>query len=58
MLEAMQSALTAALAGGGENFEGGDFDGQNPDHFERALVWVTEELIRREQAGVARADDQ
>jgi len=45
LLAAMQEALTAALAG--EGFEGGDFEGLNPEHFERALQWVTAELERR-----------
>lgn len=35
---AIESALNAALAG--EGFDGGDFTGQNRDHFERALEWV------------------
>lgn len=45
LLEAMQSALQAALAG--ENFDGGDFDGLNPKHFERASDWVAQEMMRR-----------
>lgn len=36
LLEAMASALHAALVGGG--FDGGDFDGKNPEHFKRALA--------------------
>ena len=47
LLEAMESALNAALAGGG--FDGGDFTGQNPAHFERALRWVEDELKRHKR---------
>jgi hypothetical protein len=45
LLAAMSAALSAALAGGG--FEGGDFIGMEPRHFERALAWVNEQLKRR-----------
>lgn len=45
LLEAIESALNSALAG--EGFDGGDFDGQDPEHFQRALEWVQAELERR-----------
>ncbi len=45
LLDAMSSALHAALAGAG--FDGGDFEGKNPAHFERALKWVEQEQARR-----------
>ena len=45
LLEAIESALNSALAG--EGFDGGDFDGQNPEHFQRALEWVQAKLERR-----------
>lgn len=45
LLQAMGSALRAALAGDG--FDGGDFDGLNPAHFERAGDWVLQEIKRR-----------
>lgn len=45
LLEAIESALNAALAGDG--FDGGDFDGMNPEHFQRALEWVAQEQQRR-----------
>ncbi len=45
LLEAMWQALNAALVGAG--FDGGDFDGQNPEHFRRALDWVEQEQARR-----------
>lgn len=48
LLEAMSNALSAALAG--EGFDGGDFDGQDPHHFERAQEWVMAELARRAKA--------
>jgi hypothetical protein len=41
----MSSALKAALAGKG--FDGGDFNGQDRDHFERALRWVEKEQHKR-----------
>ncbi|MCO5066884.1 MAG: hypothetical protein M9924_21180 [Rhizobiaceae bacterium] len=44
LLEAMASALAAALAG---EFDGGDFEGEDPHHFERAAQWIAEELERR-----------
>lgn len=44
-LEAIRTALHVALAGGG--FDGGDFEGQEIEHFERALDWVVQESIRR-----------
>lgn len=47
LLDAIASALDAALAG--EGFEGGDFDGCNRDHFERAREWVHAEEARRER---------
>ncbi len=47
LLDAMSSALSAALAGGG--FDGGDFNGENREHFERALDWVEDEIRRRTQ---------
>ena len=55
LLEAIRSALDAALAGGGESFNGGDFEGENIEHYERALNWATDELIRRERAASKRA---
>jgi len=45
MLDAMGSALDAALAGDG--FNGGDFDGLDPDVFSDAVAWITEETGRR-----------
>lgn len=45
LLEAIESALNSALAG--EGFHGGDFDGQNPEHFQRALEWVQAKLERQ-----------
>lgn len=47
LLTAIEHALNAALAG--EGFDGGDFDGENPDHYERALQWVNEQQRRRAQ---------
>lgn len=46
LLDAIESALNSALAG--EGWDGGDFDGQNPEHFERALEWVREQKKSRE----------
>lgn len=45
MLDAIAAALDAALAGDG--FDGGDFDGMNIEHFERAREWVEEETFVR-----------
>lgn len=45
LLEAMQSALHVVLAGG--HFDGGDLEGESPEHFERALEWVASEIARR-----------
>jgi hypothetical protein len=45
LLEAMLAALNAALAG--EGFEGGDFDGLDRKHFERAQDWVFNRIVRR-----------
>lgn len=45
LLDAMHSALEAALAGDG--FDGGDFEGENQDHFERAVEWIKQEKERR-----------
>lgn len=56
LLDAMASALSAALAG--EGFEGGDFDGMNRDDFERALDWVNQEALRREQGRLARVSSE
>lgn len=42
LLEAIGAALDAALAG--EGFEGGDFAGMNPKHFERAREWASEQI--------------
>lgn len=39
-LEAMIAALDVALAGDG--FDGGDFAGMDPKHFERAREWASE----------------
>ena len=50
LLNAIERALSAALAGGSENFEAGDFAGQNPEHYERAWEWVTDEQQRRDEA--------
>ena len=36
--EAIRQALYVVLAG--ESFDGGDLDGLNRDHFERALEWA------------------
>jgi hypothetical protein len=47
LLKAIEAALSAALAG---EFEGGDFDGLDRDHFERALEWIEGELERRAYA--------
>jgi hypothetical protein len=41
-LEAIWAALNAALAG--EGFDGGDFDGMEPDWFEEARDWAFNEL--------------
>lgn len=41
MLEAIAAALDAALAGDG--FDGGDFDGMDQRHFERAREWTSEQ---------------
>ncbi len=46
LLEAIAAALDAALAGDG--FDGGDFSGMNPKHFERAQEWVSAQLAKRE----------
>lgn len=46
LLDAMASALNAALAGAG--FDGGDFADENSEHFERALAWVEQERARRD----------
>ena len=46
LLYAMAAALDAALAGDG--FNGGDFEGEDRDTFERASRWVTQEISRRE----------
>lgn len=48
LLNAIAAALDAALAG--EGFNGGDFDGMNKDHFERAREWVSEEMSRRSRS--------
>lgn len=45
LLEAMAAALRAALAG--EGFDGGDFDGLDSNHFQRALQWVEQEQGKR-----------
>lgn len=45
LLNAMRAALDVALAGDG--FDGGDFEGMNPNHFQRAREWVEEQLDRR-----------
>lgn len=47
ILEAIAAALDAALAGDG--FDGGDFDGMDPKHFERAREWVEQERQRRKR---------
>lgn len=46
LLNAIEAALDAALAGDG--FEGGDFEGMNRRHFERAREWVAREQRRRQ----------
>lgn len=48
LLHAMEDAINAMLAG----VEGeGDWpEGVPPEHFERALIWVREQLERREEA--------
>lgn len=48
LLVAMAYALNAALAG--EGFDGGDFDGEKREHYERALAWVEQELAKRARA--------
>lgn len=48
LLTAMENALCAALAGGG--FEDGDFAGEDPEHFERAHKWITQERARRRES--------
>ncbi len=55
LLVAMQHALQAALAGAG--FDDGDFGGENPEHYERALDWVVQEQQRRE-ANIAKAEGE
>lgn len=45
LLEAIVAALDAALAG--EGFNGGDFDGLDLRHFERAREWAVGQLNRR-----------
>jgi hypothetical protein len=45
LLDAIKAALDAALAG--EGFDGGDFDGMNRDHFERASKWVEHQITKR-----------
>lgn len=47
LLTAMENALCAALAGGG--FEDGDFAGEDPEHFERARKWISQERARRRE---------
>lgn len=47
LLEAMANALEVALSGGG--FDGGDFAGEDPEHYQRASMWVAQELRRREE---------
>lgn len=47
LLKSIRSALAAALAG--EGFDGGDFDGEDPRAFQRALDWVNAEMERRQQ---------
>lgn len=46
LLAAMAAALNSAVAG--EGFDGGDFEGMEPEHFRRALDWVHQEQQRRE----------
>lgn len=45
LLKAMAAALDAALAGDG--FDGGDFDGMDREHFERAREWIDEQQLKR-----------
>lgn len=45
LLNAIAAALDSALAG--EGFDGGDFDGMDKEHFERARDWVSEKLSKR-----------
>lgn len=45
MLEAIYTALDAALAGDG--FERGDFNGMDPNQFERARAWAEEQIEKR-----------
>jgi len=47
MLDAISTALAVALAGDG--FNGGDFDGEDREHYQRALTWVWQEQLRREK---------
>lgn len=50
LLNAIEAALNSALAG---EFDGGDFDGMDPKHFERARDWVDEQLTKRGNANTA-----
>ena len=47
LLNAIAAALNAALA---SEFDGGDYDGMNRKHFERALAWADEQLARKDKS--------
>lgn len=51
LLTAMEHAINTALAGTG--FDGGDFDGENQDHYERALEWVREQKQKRAERALS-----
>lgn len=53
MLEAMAAALDAAEASDG--FNGGDFDGMDPQQFTYARTWVKEELAKQNTAAPDRS---
>lgn len=56
LIVAIAAALDAALAGDG--FDGGDFDGMNPEHFERAREWISELTVRRYGSDITDEEDR
>lgn len=50
LLIAIDVALSAALAG---EFDGGDFEGMDREHFQRASDWAGEQLTKRGNANTA-----
>ena len=48
ILNAISASIDAALAGDG--FDGGDFDGMDPEHFEQASSWVEQAVANRSDA--------